>query len=248
MLDKKTPEEIKILRAGGKILSRILKTLVSKAKPGMTGQQLNTLAEQLITQAGGRPSFKYYQGFPSALCVSLNETVVHGIPDDRAFKNGDLVGLDIGLEYKGFHTDMATTIALGKVSQEIKKFLKVTKESLAVGIKAVVPGQDINTIGKAIEEFVKPYGYGIVRDLAGHGVGRAIHEDPLVPNYSSSSSLGKMFPGLVLAIEPMLIMSGDHRIRIAGNKWNVNSFDHSLTAHFEHTVAVTDKGCLIITK
>lgn len=248
MLDKKTPEEIKILREGGKILGRILRALSSQVKVGMTGQQLNALAEEMIVKAGGRPSFKHYQGFPSGLCVSINETVVHGIPNDQPFKNEDVIGLDIGMEYKGFHTDTALTLALGKVSPAIKQFLTVTKKALAIGLEQVAPGKDISDIGQAIEAFVKPYGYGIVRDLAGHGVGRAIHEEPLVPNYSSYSSGIKMFPGLVIAIEPMLIMGGDHRVKIAANKWNVNSFDHSLTAHFEHTVAVTAKGHLIITK
>jgi methionyl aminopeptidase len=248
MLDKKTPEEIKILREGGKILGQILRTLGSRIKLGMTGKELASLAEAMILKAGGQPSFKNYQGFPSSLCVSLNETVVHGIPDERPFKNGDVIGLDIGMAYRGLHTDTALTLALGKVSPEVKKFLKITKQALDIGLSQVAPGKDISDIGRAIEAFVKPYGYGIVRDLAGHGVGRAIHEEPLVPNYSSSSSGGKMFPGLVIAIEPMLTMGGDYRIKVATNKWNVNSWDNSLTAHFEHTVAVTKTGYLIITK
>lgn len=248
MLDKKTPQEIQTLREGGQILGEIRRELASLVKVGMTGVELNEKAEKLIQEAGGTPAFKNYNGFPAGLCVSVNETVVHGIPTDIPFKEGDLVGLDIGMKYKGLYTDTATTVPVGKISKDLEKLLKVTKQALEVGISQVAPGNYIGDIGKAIEKFIKPHGYSIVRDLAGHGVGREVHEDPLIPNYNSGSRGEKMFPGLVIAIEPMIIMSKDHRVGVADNKWDVNSADGSMTAHFEHTIAVTEDGHLIITE
>ncbi|MDQ5939012.1 MAG: methionyl aminopeptidase, partial [Patescibacteria group bacterium] len=158
-----------------------------------------------------------------------------------------IVGLDLGIKYKGFYTDMALTVPVGKISKSASQLLTVTKKSLELAISQVGPGKGIEEIGKAIEKFVKPYGYGIVEDLAGHGVGRAVHEDPLVPNYDTGQKLAKMFPGLVLAIEPMLIMGGNFRVETADNGWNVDSQDGSLSAHFEQTVVVTEDGCEILT-
>jgi methionyl aminopeptidase len=188
MLDKKTALEINALREGGKILHDVLYAVAAKVQVGVSGAELNKIAEELIAQAGAKPSFKNYRGFPNSLCVSVNKTVVHGIPDKKPFQEGDVVGLDLGIKYKGFYTDMALTVPVGKISKAASQLLEVTKKSLEIAISQVGPGKGIEEIGKAIEKFVKPYGYGIVRDLAGHGVGRAIHEDPLVPNYSSNSS------------------------------------------------------------
>lgn len=248
MLDKKSPAEIEILRQGGAKLAQILQAVATKVKPGVTGQDLNKLAENLIATSGGTPSFKGYRGFPAALCVSINQTVVHGIPSSRPFQNGDLVGLDIGMKYQGLYTDMATTVPVGPVDKKVQKFLDVAKKALAIGIQEVGPDKHINDIGKAIEKYVKSFGYGIVRDLSGHGVGREVHEDPSVPNFDSGHKIAKMFPGLVIAIEPMIIMGGHDEVVIAQNHWDVDSKDQSLTAHFEHTVAITDTGYLIITK
>ena len=248
MFDKKTPAEIKILQQGGHILSGILDFLAKSVKVGVTGKELDKIAEERIIKAGGRPSFKGYHGFPGTLCVSVNQTVVHGIPDDRKFVAGDLVGLDIGMEYKGFYTDMATTVPVGKISDQAKQLLTVTKESLQVALAQVKPGLDVSEIGKAIEKYVRPFGFGIVKDLTGHGVGRAVHEDPFVPNYDCGHKIGKMFPGLVIAIEPMLTAGGSDKVKIAPDKWGINSADLSLTAHFEHTIAVTEKGYIVLTK
>lgn len=247
MLDKKTALEINALREGGKILHDVLYALAAKVQPGVSGAELNKIAEELIAQAGAKPSFKNYHGFPNSLCVSVNKTVVHGIPDKKPFQEGDIVGLDLGIKYKGFYTDMALTVPVGKISKSASQLLTVTKKSLELAISQVGPGKGIEEIGKAIEKFVKPYGYGIVEDLAGHGVGRAVHEDPLVPNYDTGQKLAKMFPGLVLAIEPMLIMGGNFRVETADNGWNVDSQDGSLSAHFEQTVVVTEDGCEILT-
>ncbi|PWB38409.1 MAG: type I methionyl aminopeptidase [Parcubacteria group bacterium] len=248
MLDKKTPKEIAILQEGGRILSNILNRLAKQVHPGQNGQELNRLAEQWIRTAGGVPSFLNYHNFPAALCVSVNQTVVHGIPTARALKSGDIVGLDLGMLYKGFFTDMAVTLAVGEVTPEAKRLILAAKKALEVGIAQIRPDRAISDIGRAIEAYIKPLGYGIVRDLAGHGVGRQVHEDPLVMNFDNGKETEKMFPGLVIAIEPMIILGGDDRVEVGSNGWDVNSYDHSLTAHFEHTVAVTNKGHVIITK
>lgn len=248
MLDKKSPEEIKILREGGKILGSILKNLVSQVREGQTGTALNQQAEEMIAKAGGTPSFKNYHGFPAALCVSVNQAVVHGIPNDVPFKEGDLVGLDIGMKYKGLYTDTAVTVGVGRISAEAETLLFATKKSLEMAISKAKVGGYISDIGKAVEEFIKPYGYGIVRDLAGHGVGREVHEDPHVVNFDPGHKTEKMFDGLVIAIEPMMIMGGDWRVKTAKNGWDVLSKDNTLTAHFEHSVAITKQGPIILTE
>lgn len=248
MLDKKTPEEIKILREGGKKLGQILRQISEEVVIGNTGRKLNDLAEKLIKQAGGVPSFKNYHGFPDSLCVSVNEAVVHGIPTDKPFKEGDLVGIDLGMKYKGFYTDTAMTVGVGRISPEAEKLLFVTKKSLDLAISQLKIGAYISDIGRTIEKFIKPYGYGIVRDLAGHGVGRQVHEDPSIPNYYIGRNSVKMFEGMVIAIEPMLIMSSNWRVKTKDNKWDVVSQDGSLTAHFEHSVAITKEGTIILTE
>ena len=248
MLDKKTSEEIKTLREGGKILGKILRQIAEDVKVGNTGKQLTAKAEELIKKAGGTPSFKNYHGFPDALCVSINDAVVHGIPTDKPFKEGDLVGIDLGMKYKGLYTDTAMTVPIGEISAEAKELLDVTKKSLNIAIKQLKVGGYISDIGKAIEELVKPYKYGIVRDLPGHGVGRQVHEDPSVPNYYPGKKSVKIYDGMVIAIEPMLIMGGDWRIKIKDNKWDVLSKDGSLTAHFEHSIAITKDGPIILTE
>lgn len=248
MLDKKTPAEIEILKQGGAKLAQILNKLASQVKPGITGQELNKIAEELIFKAGGTPSFKGYHGFPAALCVSVNQTVVHGIPNPKPFQEGDLVGLDIGMKYKGLYTDMATTVPVGQTSGAVQKFLDTAKKALEIGIQEVGPDKYINDIGAAIEKYIRARNFGIVRTLSGHGVGRSIHEEPTVPNFDSGHKIAKMFEGLVIAIEPMIIMGGNDDVVIAQNHWDVDSKDRSLTAHFEHTVAVTENGYLIITK
>jgi methionyl aminopeptidase len=246
MLDKKSDKEIAILREGGKILGQIRDQLAASAKVGVTGLELDAQATKLIQAAGGKPAFKGYQGFPNALCVSVNQTVVHGIPNDQPFAEGDLVGLDIGMEYKGFFTDTATTVAIGQVTPATQKLLDVTKKALEIGLSQVGPDGYIGDIGKAIEKYVKPFGFGIVRDLAGHGVGRAVHEDPVIPHYDPGQKLDKMFPGLVIAVEPMINL-GTAKVVVEDDNWGINSADNTMTAHFEHTVVVTEDGYEILT-
>ncbi len=248
MLDKKTEKEIEILREGGQILGNILRTVASEAKVGKTGTELNKLAEDMIIKAGGMPSFKNYHGFPAGLCVSVNQTVVHGIPNDIPFQEGDLIGFDIGMKYKGLYTDTAITVPIGKIDEKSKQLLEVTKKALEIGLAKVSSDNYIGDIGKAIEEYIKPFGYGIVEDLCGHGVGKAVHEEPAILNYDTGQKGEKMFPGLVIAIEPMIIMGGSPKVVTAADNWSVNSKDNSLTAHFEHTIAVTKTGQIIITK
>ncbi len=248
MLDKKTDQEILILKEGGHKLAIILASLAAAVKPGATGISLDKLATDLIQQAGGQPAFKNYRGYPYTLCVSLNSTVVHGFPNDLPFKEGDIVSLDIGMKYKGLYTDTATTVGVGKISPEAKTLLKVTQQALAIGIGQVGPDNYVGDIGRAISKFIKPFGFGIVRDLAGHGVGRQVHEDPMVPNYDPGVKMEKMFPGLVLAIEPMIIAGNDGRVVVDKNGWDIKSYNKNLAAHFEHTVVVTDTGYLILTE
>jgi len=246
MLDKKTDKEIEKEIAGGKILGQIRDQLAQYTKAGVTGLELDNLAEKLMKKAGGKPSFKNYHGFPNALCVSVNQTVVHGIPNAKPFVDGDLVGLDIGMEYQGFYTDTATTVAVGKISKEATRLLEATKKSLEVAISQVGPDAYIGDIGKAIEKYIKQFGFGIIRDLGGHGVGRAVHEDPFIPHYDTGNRLEKMFSGLVIAIEPMISL-GTHEVVVAQDNWAISSADDSLTAHFEHTMVVTEDGCEILT-
>lgn len=248
MPSKKSPQDIKNLREGGRILGQILRQVAEGVQVGNTGKDLNNKAEKLIKEAGANPAFKNYNGFPAALCVSINEAVVHGIPTDDPFKEGDLVGIDLGIKYKGLYTDTAMTVGVGRISAEAEKLLFVTKKSLDIAIETLKVGGYISDIGQAIEKFVKPYGYGIVRDLAGHGVGYQVHEEPNIPNYYIGKKSIKIFDGMVIAIEPMLIMGGDWRVKIRDNKWDVISADGSPTAHFEHSIAITENGPIILTE
>lgn len=276
MVYKKNPEEIRIIREGGKILSQILKEMVAEVKPGVSTLALENILVKRIKEAGGRPSFKDYDMgdglyFPSALCASINEEVVHGaaIPG-RLLKSGDVIDLDIGMEWPvdprvreqikapvnkfstdgGFYTDMCTTVAVGKISQEAKKLLKVTRECLEAGIKQAKPGNTLADIGSAIQFIAETHGYGVVRDLVGHGVGYMAHEDPNVFNYSipqKSRENMTLEVGMVIAIEPMINM-GTWKVDVADNNFTIITADNSLSAHFEHTVAITENGPEVLTK
>lgn len=243
-----TPEEIAKVAEGGKILHDILYTLADRVKPGVTGIELNAAAEKLISQAGAKPAFKGYgqPPYPNALCVSINDCVVHGIATDQPLKDGDIVSLDLGVVYKEFFTDMAITVAVGTVSAETQKLIDVTEEALKQGLAVIRPGVKTGAVGQAIQAYVESHGLAVVREFTGHGVGRAVHQEPSVPNYGKATEGVILTEGMILAIEPM-VTQGDWRIEIAKNHWDVHTIDHSLAAHWEQTIAVTKDGCKILT-
>ena len=249
----KNTEDINKLRKGGKILASVLYEAARKAIPGAKTIELDILAEKMIKEAGGRPSFKNYKtpddkiSYPASLCVSINEEVVHGIPSERVFKDGDIVSLDLGIEYKGFYTDSAITVSVGNISEQAKKLIETTQEALNLGIMAVKNGAFIGNIGYAIQSFVEKNGFNVVRKLVGHGLGRKAHESPEVPNFGAKGKGEILREGEVIAIEPM-ITAGRHDIYLDKDWWTWKTKDGSLSAHFEHTIIVTKNGAEIITK
>ncbi len=253
MIIIKTKKEIEILREGGKILGKILDSVIKKVKPGVTTDELDTYAYELIKKAGGKPAFLNYQPdgapypYPATICISVNDEIVHGIPSSRVLKEGDVVSLDLGLNYKGMFTDHARTVGVGKINLKSKKLLSVAEQSLYVGIEKAIEGNTTGDIGHAIESFLKPYKYGIVRELAGHGVGRAIHEDPYIPNFGKLGKGEKLVAGMVVAIEPMVNEGGDAVI-FEDDGYTVSTRDKKKSAHFEHTVLITDGEPEILTK
>jgi methionyl aminopeptidase len=275
MITIKTKDEITVLRAGGKILSRILKMIAAEVKPGVSTEKLENLALSLIEKTGGRPSFKNYEVgngrfFPTALCASINNEIVHGLPiPGRILKEGDIIGLDLGMEYPvtspeakkfaiknrysalgGFYTDMTLTVPVGKINKESKRLVDVTRRALEVGIKEAKPGNTLNKLGTAIQNFIEKEGFSVVRDLVGHGVGHQVHEEPEVFNYEFVSygiPDTVLKPGMVIAIEPMVNI-GRSDIKSGSDGFSLVTADGSLSAHFEHTVAITEKGCIVITE
>jgi methionyl aminopeptidase len=253
-LKLKTEEEIKILRAGGKRLAELLLLLTDNAKPGVSSAELDKIAYDFILKNGDKPAFLGYKGrhdkepYPASICVSVNDEVVHGEPtkNPRVFKEGDIVGLDAGIIHKGLYTDSAVTVGVGVISEEAKKLIEVTKKSLQKGIKAAKEGATTGDIGYAIEKYVKPFGYGIIRELAGHGVGYEVHEAPFVPNYGKKGSGIVLVPGLVIAIEPML-SAGSEKIYLSNDGHTYKTVDKSLSTHFEHTIAITKNGTQVLT-
>lgn len=249
----KTAKEIEILREGGQILARILDFLARSIKPGISTLDLDKLARQEIKKAAAEPAFLDYRissnqpPFPAALCTSIDNEIVHGIPKlERILQEGQIIGLDLGMKYKGLFTDAAITVPVGKISAKKQKLIKATKEALSAGIATAKAGNTIGDIGFAIQTVAEAAGFSVIRDLVGHGVGHSIHEKPNVPNYGKPGSLEKLVPGMVLAIEPMLC-AGDYRIKFSGDGWTAMTADASPAAHFEHTVVVMKRGCLILT-
>jgi methionyl aminopeptidase len=253
MIIIKTPDEIARLRAGGPITARILRAVASEAKAGVTTKELDSLAYKLILEAGCKPAFLHYtpegadRPYPASLCTSINSEVVHGIPGNRTLKSGDTVALDLGLNYQGVFLDHAVTVPVGSVDPKTLELLAATQEALTIGIEAILPGGTVGDIGAAIEEYVKPFKYGIVRVLSGHGVGRYIHEDPYVPNYGKRGKGAKLVPGMVIAIEPMLTRGSEEVIQTKDG-YTLKTADNSRSAHFEHTVLITENGPEILTQ
>ncbi len=249
----KTPEEIEKLREGGKRLASVLAAVAELVRPGISALELNSFAEERIAALGDTPAFLGYKpaghriAYPAGLCVSVNAEVVHGIPKATTIlKEGDIVSIDLGVKHDGLFTDHALTVAVGAVSKDRQKLLQTTREALYVGIEAIVPGARVGDVGHAIESFIKKQGtYGIVRVLAGHGVGRA--EDPFIPNYGKAKTGEKLVPGMVIAIEPMLTLGTDDVIETSDG-YTLKTADGSAAAHFEHTVLVTETGYEILTQ
>ena len=255
MITIKKANEIELLREGGKRLAAILRALADEVKPGVKASFINDRAEELIRAGGDLPVFLGYQPdlatrpYPATLCVSVNDEIVHGIPNEKEkmFKEGDIVGLDIGLSREGMIVDTALTVPVGKIDDAARKLLNVTKESLAVGIKAARGGAKVGDIGAAVEAYVKPHGYGIVRELAGHGVGYAVHEEPYVPNFGKKNTGAVLKPGMVIAIEPML-NEGTADVILEDDGYTFRTKDGKRSAHFEHTILITDGAPEILTK
>jgi len=246
MIFFKTEEDIALIRQGALILSQTLGVIAQAIQPGVTTKELDKLAETYIGDQGGVPSFKGYDGFPASLCISVNEVVVHGIPSQYALQGGDIVSVDAGVFYKGFHSDSAYTFPVGEIKKEAQELLKVTKEALYLGIAQAVVGKRVGGIGAAVEEHVLRHGYSVVKDLAGHGVGQFLHEDPQVLNYGRRGAGIQLKKGMVLAIEPM-INQGKAAVRFSRDGWTVTTADQKLSAHFEHTVAVGEQHAEILT-
>jgi methionyl aminopeptidase len=252
MVKLKSEEEIKILKEGGKILGEILRDLAKKVKPGVFTKELDWLAENSIKQAGGKPAFKNYKpdfavrAYPATLCASVNSVVVHGIPNSQPLQEGDILTLDLGVEYKGLFTDAAITVGVGKISSQAKKLISVTKKSLELAIEQCEVGYTLGDIGYAIEKFVRSRGFKEVRMLTGHGVGYKPHEDPDVLNFGEPGKGMRLKEGMVIAIEPMVsLLSGDVVERFDGS---FVTKEECLSAHFEHTIAITAKGPVVLTK
>ncbi len=249
----KSEKDIQILREGGKRLAEILAKVAKAVKPGVTTLELDALAQELIAKKGDTPSFLDYtpEGvgtpYPAALCVSVNEEVVHGIPSNRVIKEGDVVTVDLGLNHKGLYTDHATTIVVGKANKEIKNLIEGTKKAIAAGIKAAKPKATTGDIGAAIEKVLREHKLGVVKVLAGHGVGHAVHEEPFVPNYGTPGTGVSLAPGMVIAIEPMATL-GSGRVRVLADEYTYIASDRKTAAHFEHTVLITEKGNEVLTK
>jgi len=246
MITIKSEKEIQIMAENCKILASIMKELKKRVEPGISTQELNRVAETLILDSGGKPSFKGYDGFPATLCTSINEEIVHGVPSKRKLKNGDILSLDIGMKLNGFHSDMAITLPVGEVDPETKRLVRITKKVLKIGIKKVKIGNTINDIGNTIQRYVESQGFNVVRDLCGHGIGKELHEDPKILNYGKRHTGLKIKQGMVFCLEPMVTV-GSWRIKKTKDGFGYQTIDGSLSAHFEHTIAVTKYGPNVLT-
>ncbi len=246
MITLKSKREIELLKEAGHIVYLTHQYLRPHIKAGIKTKELDRLAEEFIRSKGATPSFKGYEGFPSTLCISINDEVVHGFPSDRVLQDGDIISIDIGACYKGYHGDSAWTYTVGKVTDDAKYLLEHTEKALCEGIKQAKVGNRIGDISYAVEKYATEHNLGVVKELVGHGVGTSVHESPDVPNYGTKGTGPKIRDGMVIAIEPMLTL-GSPDIYIEDNDWTVKTEDSSLSAHFEHTIAITNEGVIILT-
>ena len=243
----KSPNEIKVMREAGRIVALIHDALKKQVKPGITTGELDKIAVELFKEYGATASSKGYRGYPASICTSVNEEVVHGIPGKRVLKEGDLVAIDIVSAYNGFHGDSAITVEVGKVSKEAQKLTETTKGALEAGIGAARAGVHLGSVSAAIQEYVESRNFSVVREYVGHGIGRDMHEDPQIPNYGSPGQGPVLKRGMALALEPM-VNEGGWRTRVLPDGWTVVTADGSLSAHFEHTIAITDGKAEILTQ
>jgi methionyl aminopeptidase len=237
----KTPGEIELMDQANRIVHQVLDEMQRRIAPGVTARELNRVAERIIRAAGGVPAFLNYRGYPATLCTSVNDVIVHGIPNDVALVSGDIVGIDCGVVYKGYYGDAARTYAVGEVGSEARRLLSVTRESLLLAVEQVCPGKRLSDIGFAVQSHAEGAGFSVVREFSGHGIGTAMHEDPQVPNYGEPGKGPRLKPGMVLAIEPM-VNAGGAGVRMDPDGWTARTEDGSLSAHFEFSVAVTGSG------
>ena len=246
MITLKSKREIELLKEAGHIVYLTHQYLRPLIKAGIKTKELDSLAEKFIRSKGATPSFKGYEGFPSTLCISINDEVVHGFPSERVLKEGDIISIDIGACYKGYHGDSAWTYTVGEVSDDAKYLLEHTEKALYEGIKQAKVGNRIGDISYAVEKYATEHNLGVVKELVGHGVGTSVHESPDVPNYGTKGTGPKIRDGMVIAIEPMLTL-GSPDIYVEDNDWTIKTEDSSLSAHFEHTIAITNEGVIILT-
>ena len=243
----KSPKELDAMRSAGAVVGAVLALLKRSVEPGMTTKDLDNIAYKEITRNGAKPTFKGYRGFPASICTSINEEIVHGIPSKRVLKEGDIIKLDVGATLDGMIGDAAISLPVGQITPEAVALMDATRQSLEEGIRASQVGNRIGDIGAAVQSFGEERGYGVVREFVGHGVGRFLHEDPQVPNYGQPGMGPLLRPGMCIAIEPMLNM-GDWHTTILGDQWTVVTKDGKLSAHFEHTIAITEEGPEILTQ
>jgi len=247
MIICKSDSEIQLMREAGRIVALAHEALRQAVEPGITTKELDSIAEKIIRKHNAEPSFKGYNGFPASICASVNEELVHGIPSNRVLKDGDIISIDIGAYIHGFHGDAAVTLPVGKISSEAKKLLEVTEQSLYQGIEKATINNRLSDISHAIQNYVEGYGYSIVREYVGHGIGKAMHEDPQIPNFGPPARGPRLKKGMALAIEPMVNI-GTYHVKTLLDNWTVVTVDGKLCAHFEHTIVITDNGPEILTK
>ena len=249
MIVRKSPREIEIMRAAGKIVANSLRLAKEIASKDVTTDYINTEVEKFIVRQGGIPIFKGYRGFPKSICTSINEEVVHGIPGQRKLRNGDILSIDVGVGYRKYVADAALTIPIGEITAEAQRLLDVCEKSLWLAIKAIKSNEMLSIISRTIQEYVEDNGYSVIRNYTGHGIGRCMHEDPQVPNFVSKALLDAdeiLMPGVTIAIEPMICV-GKYDTEVLNNKWTVVTKDRKLSAHFEHTIVVTEDGADVLT-
>jgi methionyl aminopeptidase len=247
MVILKSPEEIEKMRASNLIVADILRQLKDLVKPGVKTIDLDRFAEEQARRRGAKPAFKGYRGYAHSLCTSINSVVVHGIPSDRVLENGDILSLDFGIYYQGYYGDAALTVAVGRVTPTAERLMRITEEALYLGIKQAQKGNRLGDVSATIQHCVEAAGFSVVRDFVGHGIGKNLHEEPQVPNFGVRGKGVELKPGMVFAVEPM-VNEGTYEVRVLGDGWTVETADGRLSAHFEHSIAITDEGPVILSR